>query len=217
MRRRTFMQKLMIWRTTPLVPSRQCSFLAWWGTPPPSPSTTTSSTTWWWRFHTPSRSSQKPWTSIKQTCKNRKTLTHSMPSVLCTGHRKSTCKLYQYYYYYYLSSLLPRSSLREQSWLPQERIILTFISSRPEQYIWQGGSSLFRPVISPTVQFTLFSLFPRNEKCKLSQSYQTHVKGYDRQNLNDVYKQSLEVKIEKSNNGNRVSCGSFGQNILDLK
>ena len=157
MRRRTFMQKLMIWRTTPLVPSRQCSFLAWWGTPPPSPSTTTSSTTWWWRFHTPSRSSQKPWTSIKQTCKNRKTLTHSMPSVLCTGHRKSTCKLYQHYYYYYLSSLLPRSSLREQSWLPQERIILTFISSRPEHYIWLGGSSLFRPDTVPT-QFTLFSL-----------------------------------------------------------
>ena len=159
MRRRTFMQKLMIWHTTPLVPSRQCSFLAWWGTPPPSPSTTTSSTTWWWRFHTPSRSSLKPWTSIKQTCKNRKTLTHSMPSVLCTGHRKSTCKLYQYKYYLLFIIIVTKI-------LSPGTILASSGENHPNFHILKAWTiyltrrffTIQTCHLSHSVQFTLFSL-----------------------------------------------------------
>ena len=88
MRRKISMQRWTTWPTTQLsVPIRVSSALAttrW-------PSTTTSSTTWWSAFLPGSRSSPRLWISTKQTYRNKKTSTHSMPSVQCIGHKKSTC------------------------------------------------------------------------------------------------------------------------------
>ena len=90
MRRRTSTRRLTTWHTTPWSapsPTRPPP----WRTraASPSPSSATSSTTWW---SPRARTSPKLSTSTKQTCKNKKTLTHSMPSAQCIGHKKSTCK-----------------------------------------------------------------------------------------------------------------------------